>query len=118
MDGMEETILFTMEFPRGAVANLTASYAARGNYLYISAEKGNYGLEPSFGYSGADGYIGNKQMDFPKQNQQAAQMDAFARNILDKTPVIASGEEGLHDMRIIEALYKSARKGGKWIKLA
>ncbi|MEM8528229.1 MAG: Gfo/Idh/MocA family oxidoreductase [Bacteroidota bacterium] len=118
MNGMEETILFTMKFPSGAVANLTASYAARGNYLHISAEKGNYGLKPSFGYSGADGYIGNKQMNLPKINQQAAQMDAFARNILDKTPVIASGEEGLRDMRIIESLYKSARKGGKWIKLA
>lgn len=117
MDGMEETILFTMEFPSGAVANLTASYAARGNYIHISAEKGNYGLKPSFGYSGAEGYIGDKPMNFPKLNQQAAQMDAFARNILDKTPVIASGEEGLRDMRIIEALYKSAKKGGKWIKM-
>ncbi|MEL6720524.1 MAG: Gfo/Idh/MocA family oxidoreductase [Bacteroidota bacterium] len=56
-------------------------------------------------------------MDFPKRNQQAAQMDAFARNILDNTPVIASGEDGLQDMKIIEAIYKSARKGGKRIKM-
>ena len=56
-------------------------------------------------------------MNLPKANQQAAQMDAFARNILDKTPVAASGEEGLRDMQIIETLYKSAKKGGKRINL-
>ncbi|MEL6943019.1 MAG: Gfo/Idh/MocA family oxidoreductase, partial [Bacteroidota bacterium] len=61
--------------------------------------------------------IGEDVMDFPKRNQQAAQMDAFARNILDNTPVIASGEDGLQDMKIIEAIYKSARKGGKRIKM-
>ena len=117
MDGMEETIVFSMEFPGGAVASITSSYAARGNFIHVSAEKGNYGLEPCYGYDGAEGYIGNEKMNFIKSNQQAVQMDAFARNIMDGTPVIASGEDGLQDMRIIEALYKSARKKGKRIKL-
>ncbi|MDH3648811.1 MAG: Gfo/Idh/MocA family oxidoreductase [Saprospiraceae bacterium] len=117
MDGMEETIVFTMEFPSGAVANMTSSYVARANFIHISAEKGNYGLEPAFGYGGASGYKGEEKIDYPKRNQQAAQMDAFARNILDGTPVVASGEEGLRDMYVIDALYKSARKNGKRIKM-
>ena len=117
MDGMEETIVFGMEFPSGAVANMTSSYAARANYIHISAEKGNYGLEPAFGYDGATGYVGDEKMNFPKKHQQAVQMDAFARNVLDGTPVIASGDEGLRDMVIIDAIYKSARKNGKRIKL-
>lgn len=117
MDGMEETIVFTLEFPGGAVANMSSSYAARANYIHISAEKGNYGLEPAFGYDGAEGYAGQEKISFPKPNQQAVQMDAFARNILDDTPVRASGEEGLRDMYVIDALYKSARKNGKRIKL-
>jgi predicted dehydrogenase len=117
MDGMEETIVFTLEFPSGAIANMTSSYAARANYLHISAEKGNYGLEPAFGYNGATGYVGKEVMNFEKKQQQAVQMDAFTRNILEDTPVIASGEEGLRDMIIIDAIYKSARKNGKRIKL-
>lgn len=117
MDGMEETITFTMEFPSGAIANCTASYAARADELHISAEKGNYGLEPGYGYAPPQGYIQNEKMDFERNNQQAVQMDAFARNILDGTPVIADGEEGVRDMRVIEAIYKSAKKGGKRVKL-
>ncbi len=117
MDGMEETIVFTLEFPDGTLANCSSSYAARANFLHISAEKGNYGLEPCFGYSGATGYKGEDKIDLPIHNQQAAQMDAFARNILDGTPVIASGEDGLKDMIVIDALYKSAKKGGKRIAI-
>jgi glucose-fructose oxidoreductase len=117
MDGMEETITFTLEFPSGAIANCTSSYAARSDELHISAEEGNYGLEPGYGYAPPQGYVKNEKMDFPRNNQQAVQMDAFARNILDGTPVIASGEEGVRDMRVIEAIYKSAKKGGKRVKL-
>jgi len=117
MDGMEETIVVTLEFPSGAIANITSSYVARANFLHISAEKGNYGLEPAFGYGGADLFIGNETKDIEKHHQQAVQMDAFAKNIIDDTPVIASGEEGLKDMIVIDAIYKSARKNGKRIKI-
>lgn len=117
MDGMEETIIFTLEFPSGAVATCSASYAARADELHISAEKGNYGLKPGYGYATPQLYKGNETITYPAHNQQATQMDAFARNILDGTPVVASGEEGLQDMRIIEAIYKSAKKGGKRVTL-
>jgi predicted dehydrogenase len=38
-------------------------------------------------------------------------MDAFARNILDGTPVLASGEEGLIDMQIVDAIKKAIETG-------
>ncbi len=117
MDGMEETILFSMEFPSGAVANIASSYAARANFIDVSAEKGSYGLGPAYGYDGAQGYIQGDKMSFQAKNQQAAQMDAFALNIQNNTPVKASGEDGLQDMRIIEALYKSASQNGTRVKL-
>ncbi|MEM6378727.1 MAG: Gfo/Idh/MocA family oxidoreductase [Bacteroidota bacterium] len=117
MDGMEETITFTLQFPGDVAASLCSSYAARNDYIEVSAEKGNYGLKPSYGYAPAQGFIQNEKMDFPYHNQQAVQMDAFAKNILDGTPVVADGEMGLQDMRIIEAIYKSAKKGGKRIKV-
>ena len=117
MSGMEENITFTLKFPGDVAALLSSSYAARADFIDVSAEKGNYGLKPGYGYAPAQGYIKDEKMNFPHENQQARQMDAFARNILDNTPVVASGEEGLQDMRIIEAIYKSARKNGKEIKL-
>ena len=117
MDGMEETILFTLKFPGDISADLFGSYVARTDYIDIAAEKGNYGLLPAFGYDPIKGYIKGEKMNFEYHNQQAVQMDAFARNILDKTPVVANGEDGLQDMRIIEAIYKSARKNGKMVKI-
>ena len=117
MDGMEETIVFTMQFPGDIAATLCSSYAARNDFIEVAAEQGNYGLKPAYGYAPAQGYIQNEKMDFPHYNQQAVQMDAFAKNILDGTPVVADGEMGLQDMRIIEAIYKSAKKGGKRVQI-
>jgi glucose-fructose oxidoreductase len=49
---------------------------------------------------------------------QAKHMDAFTRNILDDTPVIASGEMGKRDMYYIEKIYASAESGGDVLSLA
>ncbi|RMG25113.1 MAG: gfo/Idh/MocA family oxidoreductase [Bacteroidetes bacterium] len=117
MDGMEESMLFTLKFPGDISAQLFGSYVAREEFLDISAEKGHYGLRPAFGYDPVQGYVLDQPMNFPHHNQQAVQMDAFARNILDGTAVVASGEDGLQDMRIIEAIYRSARKNGKLVKI-
>ena len=117
MDGMEETMLFTLQFPGDISAHLFGSYVARNDFIDISAEQGNYGLLPAFGYDAIKGYVKGDKMDFSYDNQQAVQMDAFARNILDGTPVVANGEDGLQDMRIIEAIYKSAKKNGKMVKI-
>lgn len=53
---------------------------------------------------------GGEQFSVPEY-QQIAQMDAFAKNILEDTPVVASGEEGLIDMRIVEAIRASIDNG-------
>jgi hypothetical protein len=50
-------------------------------------------------------------------NQQTAQMDAFAINILQNTPSIVPGEMGLRDNYIIEKIYESAAKGGVEVSL-
>ena len=111
--GMEETIFFQLEFPSGAIANCSTSYAARADYLKVSAEKGRFGLEPAYGYSARQGYVNNESMQFEESSQQAVQMDAFARNILDGTKVKADGMEGLLDMKVIEAIYKAAETKGR-----
>ena len=112
MPDMEETILFQMEFPSGAVAHCASSYVARSNYLRAMAEKGNFSIDTqAYMYHGQSGMIKNEPMDIKPINQQAAQMDAFALNIKNDTPVIASGEIGVMDMKIIEAIYGAAESG-------
>ena len=116
MPDMEETIAWEMEFPNGAVAHCLSSYVANDNFVRVTSENGTFGLRPAFSYDPVEGFFRGGDMSFPRQNQQAVQMDAFARNILDGTPVVASGEEGLQDMKMIEAMYKAA-KTGKRVKL-
>jgi glucose-fructose oxidoreductase len=41
--------------------------------------------------------------------QQAKQMDDDALSIMQKKPMMVPGQEGLRDIRIVEAIYKSAQ---------
>ncbi len=111
LHNLEETIAWQMEFPSGAIASCTASYGARADFLKVSAAEGNFQLDPCYQYNKPSGTAANQTIDYPASNQQAVQMDAFARNILDDTPVVASGEEGLRDMLVVEAIYRSWREG-------
>ena len=43
--------------------------------------------------------------------QQVLQMNDDALAIIQGKPVIVPGEEGLRDIRIVEAIYASAAKG-------
>jgi predicted dehydrogenase len=54
-------------------------------------------------------------MNFPTINQQGTQCDEIARVILvnKKLPDHITGEEGLKDVRILQAIYESARTGKK-----
>lgn len=113
LPGMEETICWQMEFPSGAIANCTSSYMANANYIKVHAEKGGFGIEPAFSYDTSLGYHGRDQFSHPEHHQQAAQMDAFALNVLENTPVITDGKEGWRDMRVIEAIYEAARTGSR-----
>ena len=60
-------------------------------------------------------YGGNKgsmsdgtEIYLPVERQQIKQMDEDADSILNKKPLIVPGEEGLRDIRVVEAIYKSA----------
>ena len=47
----------------------------------------------------------------PGKTQFAGQLDHLAECIFDGREPIVSGEEGLRDMRIVEAIYRSVREG-------
>ncbi len=114
---VDETISWQMEFPNGIAANCTTSYGYRIEELHIGAEKGWTNLSPAFSYGPIIGKTHKGPMNIAHTNHQALQMEAMARSIIEGTPHSATGEEGLRDMKIIEAIYKSIAKGGKRIKL-
>ena len=110
---VEESVVWQAKFPSGAVSNCGASYnAAPVGYFRALAEHGWFGLDPAFNYDGIRGTRSDgKPIDFPSIDQFAAEMDDFAQCILEKKPSKVSGEEGLRDVKIMMAIYESARTG-------
>lgn len=108
---VEEGVVFQLMFPSGAVVHGTASFGMQINYLRAQCESGWFQLEPFQAYKGITGKSSEGILDLKVDNQQALQMDNEALAILKGSPPIVSGEEGLKDIKIIEAIHKSATTG-------
>ena len=108
----DETTLFQLEFPEGALANCMTSLGTNINTLEVTAQQGWYRLQPFQAYSNVNG-INSKGDIIAKyiENQQARQMDDDALSILNDKPMLVPGEEGQRDIRVVEAIQRSAREG-------
>ncbi|GHB60174.1 glucose-fructose oxidoreductase [Persicitalea jodogahamensis] len=115
---VEETSMYQMHFPSGALSNCTASFGINSNFLKVNYEKGTLMMEPFSSYSGNKGtYSGGViNIPVPLNNQQANQMDDDALAIMQNKPLIAPGEEGMRDIKVVEAIYEAA-KTGKEVKI-
>ncbi len=113
---VDETTLFQLQFPSGAVASCQTSFGINMNYLQVNCEKGWIKLEPFSAYNGNKGISSQGVINFPVENQQAKQMDEDAEAIMQNKPLLVPGEEGLRDIKVVEAIYEAARTG-KQIKL-
>ena len=112
---VEASIMWQLNFPGGAVANLTSSYNCNIDRVYAAAEDGFFELSPAISYGPFKGRTTKGEMNFPEINQQTAQMDGIAKYILESKPLPLhiAGEEGLKDNRIMEAIYEAATTGRK-----
>ena len=110
---VDESMVWQAQFPSGVLAHCGTSYnSAPYGRVFAAAERGWFELEPAFNYTGIRGRRSDgREMAFPEVDQFATEMDAFARSILDDAPFRASGEEGMRDVRIMSAIYESARTG-------
>ncbi len=111
---VDETMMFQLEFPSGALAACQTSFGIQMNYLHINYERGWLKMKPHSSYTGNKGSMSNGSIiNFPIENQQARQMDEDADSIIKNKDLIVPGEEGLKDIHIVEAIYKSAEQNCK-----
>jgi predicted dehydrogenase len=116
---IEETLTWSLAFPSGVMANGVTTYGFGGiNRFSANTDRGWLMLNPAYGYHGVSGMRSDgKAIHLPDMDQFAAEMDDFAQCILENRPTRVPGEEGLHDMKVITAIYESVRTG-KVVNLA
>lgn len=110
---VDVTTTFELVFPNGIKGSGKTSVVESINRLRVDCADGWYKLEPMQSYSGVQGVTSDgKRLDQPIKDQQARQMDNDALAILNDTPVLVPGEEGLRDIRIVRAIMEADRTGG------
>jgi predicted dehydrogenase len=115
-EGVDETILFQMGFPSGAMASCLSTYAMSNlDRFFLNGDKGFAEMQPSTGYGPIKGRTNKGELTKPHITHQTVQMDEMSGIILQgKKPVVpVDGEEGLKDMKIIDAIYQAAKTGKK-----
>ncbi len=110
---VDEDITWSSRFPSGALATCTTSYnSGLINRFRVYTERGWFGLDPAFNYSGNRGMRSDgKEIALPSPDLFAAEMDHFAQCILEDRESRISGAEGLRDVKIMMAIYEAARTG-------
>ena len=112
-DGLGEITEAVLEFPGGVIGTIKTSFGENVNFLNIVCEKGTIEMEPFSAYAGNKGKSPLGEINFPFQipMEQVYQMDDDAANIMAGKPVMVPGEEGLRDIKVVEAILKSAETG-------
>lgn len=114
---IDEMTSVLMRFPEERLATFTCSFGAADVSRYtLVGTKGLLTAEPAYDYSIGLKHqltIGEKTSTrrFPKRDQFAAELIYFSDCILRDREPEPSGWEGLADVRIVRAIYESARTG-------
>jgi glucose-fructose oxidoreductase len=119
---VEEQMGVTMRFSDDRLASFVCSFNTMENNFYeVVGTKGRLLVAPAYSHSEPLHHElslrgkKTKKNKFPRRGQIAAEITYFAKCILNKKDPEPSGYEGLADLRIIEAIQKSAQEGGKAI---
>ena len=122
---VEAVCAFTLRFPSGAIASCNSSYNSHENrQMRVMMDAAWVDLDPAFSYENLRMRIGRKagkahaveQRTYSDPNQFAREMDHFAECARAGRQPHTPGEEGLQDMRLMEAIYRAAEGG--LVKLA
>ena len=116
---VEDRIAWNFLYPSGLIGQGFSSYSSGHNHIRLTGDDGWIDLEPATSYSGQQMRVrrGWEEAEAveppagPAVNQFVGQLDHMAESVLTGRQPIVPGEEGLRDMRLIEAIYRSAREG-------
>lgn len=120
---VEENFIFQLRFPSGFMASCTTGYNVHETRrMRLMGSEAWVEMENAFAYQGLRMRIGRKskaspkaedttERSYPQPSQFAREMDHFSQCVQENRAPHTPGEEGLADVRIIEALYRSAREG-------
>ena len=114
---IDESTGALLRFRGDRVAAFVTSFNAADVSSYrIVGTKGQVRVDPAYEYAEGLAYelkIGDKtkRKRIPKRDQFAPELLYFSDCILRNRQPEPSGEEGLQDVRIVQALYKSAKSG-------
>ena len=111
---IDEQVTAVLRFPGDRLAQLTCSFGAYDHSaLTVIGDKGRIRLDPAYDYASAltvEVQVANRRPRrkvFPKRDQIAAELIAFARCIREGRDPEPSGQEGLADLYVLEAIQRS-----------
>jgi glucose-fructose oxidoreductase len=114
---IDESTASILRFGDDRIASFVTSFNAADVSEYrVVGTKGQLHVDPAYEYAGRLGYtltIDGKvtRKSIPKRDQFAPELLHFSDCIRRDRAPEPSGEEGLQDVRIVHALYESARTG-------
>lgn len=114
---VEEGIAFRLNFPSGLIVQGTASWGSvLTSFVQVHGEKGWASLSPAFAFEDdrrLSGKVSGKWFgqEFVAIDEFALELDAFAASIRERRKPEPDGEQGMRDIIIIDAIYRSAKKG-------
>lgn len=110
---IDASVSWQMRFPSGVLANCMCSFDTYSTKSYrIVAERGLFGMDPSFPYHGLKTFVKPEDHPLPtigETDQFANELDHMADCVINNRQPYTPGEEGLQDQRIIEAIFESVR---------
>jgi glucose-fructose oxidoreductase len=106
-----------LKFPEERLATFTSSFGAASSHFYqVFGTRGDIRVEPGFEFADESNHEitideRTRRKHFPKSDQVAPEILYFSDCIRKNRTPEPSGREGLADVRVIEALYRSAKTG-------
>lgn len=110
---VHELFTWQLEWSDGTLCNCYSGSAGTIDRLFAACTKGYIELNPATQYRGVTGESSLGKIDFPQVFQQKLQIEDFVKCVLEDRESIVSGEEGLRDMLIIDAIHKAVANGGR-----
>ncbi len=113
---VEEHMAFELKFPEGVLLQASCSFgAAQSSFLHVIGEKGWVALNPAYEFAKHRRMCGEIkgrwfEKKFPAIDEFVLELDALADAIRRGRDPEADGTEGLKDVAIMQAIYRSAHE--------